>query len=131
MTKPAPYRKSKPKKLAERKDPLAVTQAPCCGRCQFWARPRDPERDPFGTCGRAFLMLARVQRLEKGMLITRQERDAMDLPSAFTERMRVRSWAPACSQYVDAVATVDEIDPEPDEPAQLRLLREERTRYIA
>ena len=59
----------------------------------------------------------------------------MDLPSAFTEPMRVRSWAPACPLYAAAVAAgespVAQPDPEPDEPAQLRLLREERTRYIA
>ena len=42
-------------KLALRADPMAVTKAPCCGRCSMWTPPDDPADDPFGECGRAVM----------------------------------------------------------------------------
>lgn len=93
------YRRKKPMKIAERKDPLALISASCCGRCRFWRAPKVAEKDPFGECGKAVCIAMRVRGFEKGTLVTIDELDAAGLPQSIGEPMRTRSWAPSCPLF--------------------------------
>jgi hypothetical protein len=130
------YKRRRPKKLAERKDPLAITQTPCCGRCRFWTAPRDAEQDPFGECGRVEVVERRSGSLESGTAVTREELRRSGVPVE-TVPMRVRSWAPACSQYVAHPAIPADLrsrdpnatTPKPISPTQPRLIAEPNDEY--
>jgi hypothetical protein len=95
------YRKPKPMKRAERKDPLALLSGPCCGRCGFWTAPDQPDKDPFGECARVVCAEQRVGTIEKGTLITLEELRKSGLQIESTP-MRTRSWMRACPLYADA-----------------------------
>lgn len=132
MSRKAGYRKPRPKKLAERRDPLALTAAPCCGRCTFWGAPVDPGADPFGECGRTFVVTRRIQRVEAGTILSRQEIDNMDFPDSVLEPVRTRSWAPSCSLYAARTGTIAAAQESGtgERVDQLRLM-EEPERYVA
>lgn len=116
------YKRRRPKKVAERKDPLAITQAPCCGRCRFWTPPTEPERDPFGECGRAGVTESRWGQIEKGTAISREELRRGNFMGA-TSPLRVRSWAPACSLFVARPQSMTE--------SQSRLIEEDGKDFAA
>lgn len=128
LSAPTGYKRKRPMKRAERVDPMATPSWPCCGRCAFWLRPADPDKDPFGQCQRVVVTESRVQDIEKGTLLTLDDLRSMDFPGP-TEPMRTRSWAPKCSLF-HAVETAEVID-YPDETPTQRSLFEVQKEYAA